>query len=289
MPVTIKLRNMPDYSKLYYHISNNSLSNEEILLDLSEHGFVEPMQIIILVQFIIYHIKNNSIRILLPSQPRVNEYLNDIGIIKFCATNYNDSNDYGPITSRTAMKIKRITTANMNDYITQTQNYFGEQCPGKDLLLLNILISELINNVYDHSKSPIDAYVFCQLFPYFKQIKLVVADLGMGIPNSVNNYLRKIGEKEKNNREAIEWAFSENRSTKSQPHNIGKGLYLFHEFVRNNQSTANVYTNSTRYSITPGKETFGTNPIGHFKGTLFEILIKVVNLPVDNKENVDLW
>jgi sensor histidine kinase regulating citrate/malate metabolism len=114
--------------------------------------------------------------------------------------------------------------------------------------MLNNSIAELINNVYDHAKSPIDAYVFCQFFPKDRSIKIVVGDLGIGIPNSVNNYLKSIADKTISNKASLKWAIEERKSTKSMPHNKGLGLYNLHSFIKSSQSSLRILSNDVAFN-----------------------------------------
>jgi anti-sigma regulatory factor (Ser/Thr protein kinase) len=85
-----------------------------------------------------------------------------------------------------AMPIRRVEKESMFEYIMETEKYFKSICGHKDLAMLNLCMSELINNVYDHSFSSIGAYVFCQYYPESHEIKMAVSDYGIGIPKSVN-------------------------------------------------------------------------------------------------------
>ena len=53
----------------------------------------------------------------------------------------------GKQSIKTAIPIKRIDTSTMNSYILDAQKFFTGFCNGKDISVLNICISEIINNV----------------------------------------------------------------------------------------------------------------------------------------------
>lgn len=289
--ITIKLSKINDYHLLYECMAEEQNAGQEIMLDLSSHKFINPYQVIILVLFVIRQInKGCTIRIIQPSHVAVEKYLSDIGLFEFCQTNQNSSNTVQQIVSSTAMPIKRITTESMNEYIEMTVAYFRHLCDDKDLTMLNIAIAELINNVYDHAQSLIDAYVFCQFFPDTHTIKLVVGDLGIGIPYAVNSFLKKESLPELTAAETIEWALKENQSTFSQPHNKGKGFNNLLTFIDTNQGILNIFTNEVHYNFS-GEGSVKANPIHNFNGTIVEIEIKVNNLPFleESEKLEEIW
>ncbi len=189
MPI-ITLSSRSDFSKVFQLINTGVAVNDEIVYDLRNFSFFEPIDILLFTMSVIFfHNKNVSQKYYPPSNQIVFSYLTHIGLFEFCKTNYQESKTIETIASHSAMPLRRITTSTMDNYIFLAQSYFSNHCPGKDLSFLNLTISELINNVYDHSQSPIDAYVFCQLYPRLNTVKVVIGDLGIGIPVAVNKFL----------------------------------------------------------------------------------------------------
>jgi hypothetical protein len=270
--INLKISRIYDLSLLYVHLKTSNLINQAITIDISAVSFLEPFHIITLVLFIIRFVSQGcNIKIILPTNPAVSSYLHDISFIDFCNLNYTQPTTIQQIARRTAMPIRRISPSTMVDYINRAKGYFSYLMPDKDLELFNIAISELINNVSEHSNSPIEAYVFSQLYPNKNLLKIVVADLGIGIPGSVNNYMNRKGYPIMTDQQALSWAVKENTSVKSNPRNRGNGLYNLMAFSDNGQSTLRIYSNDAFFTANNKAYTCESNPIAHFMGTIVEL------------------
>ena len=284
----IKLRSSVDYHKLYEAIPSPSVLSEPITIDLKEHGFFNPRDIVMITLFIISNCSNEHVVMIQPPLDKsVGGYLEDIGLVEFCTKNLTQSVTIEAIQKVTAMPIRRLTSDNMTEYIDYAADYFKEMSDNRDLTMFNLSLAETINNVKDHAQSPIDAYAFCQYFPAKKQIKVVVGDLGIGIPNSVNNYLKKNNNPVISEIESMKWALTENRSIKSQPQNQGKGLNNLLTFVKANKSSLTLYSNNAMFFATADVEIFKKNEYSSFSGTLIEVVINIDNLPEASFEEVD--
>jgi hypothetical protein len=287
----LNINTQSDLSLLYEHIREKDLFNSEIRLDFSNYSFFKPLDIIIIVVFIIYH-KNNGCTIIFkhPKDKSAEKYLKDINLVEFCRSNIQEPETIFSIPRLTALPIKRITIATMNQYITLAQQYFSSMLLNKDLTLLHLSISELINNVSDHSQSSIDAYVFAQYYPRLKELKIVVADLGIGIPNSVNNFRISENQKPLDSLNALKWALQPNTTVKSHPKNAGKGLYNLLNFAHSSQCIIKIYTENALFLSDSGDFKYLKNHLDHFIGTIVEVILMEKNLPLlDETFDIDLW
>ncbi|MCH2231780.1 MAG: hypothetical protein MK105_15710 [Crocinitomicaceae bacterium] len=279
---------------LIYSVMSQELKNESIDLDLSNIKFLKTNEIILLVMFMIHLTSNgNIIRVTGPKDQKARGYIHDIMLIDFCNSNWVESTTLNAISSQTAMPIRRLTEDKMPEYINFSEQYFESICEGKDLTMLNLSMAELLNNVYNHSKSKIDAYAFCQFFPGKQQIHVVVGDYGIGIPSSVNKYLI---EQEKSISHALSdvdslaWAVELNNSAKSIPNNQGKGLFNVLNFVKSNKGKVFIYTNGAFLMSdvdTNFESVVEQNYISNFQGTIVVLVIDVNNLEEIDRELVD--
>jgi anti-sigma regulatory factor (Ser/Thr protein kinase) len=236
------------------------------------------MDVLIIVQFAIWLEKNGG-RFTLGVEPNLREYVESIGLLEFCNSNVNSPTTVEEISSSTAMPIKRVNLETMYSYILATEEYLKSRCPGKDLQMLQVCLSELINNVYDHSQSSIDAYVFCEFYPSSNSIILVVSDLGIGVPSAVNSYRKENGQEPLSSEECLKWAIKENSTTQSIPQNRGKGLDTLDSFIKSNHSQWQVLTGDVSMLSAPEEVTFEKNPISGFVGTIVQLFVYVSNLP----------
>jgi len=282
----IEVRRVNDYGKLFDAIANYSKYDSELVIDLSGHSFIKPIGILAIVQTIIFfRQKNLCTKIIKPNNSGVANYINQIGLMEFCEKNYESSTTLNAITSQTAMPLRRIDRNNMNAYIESAKNYFMRFCPGKDLTMLDVSISELINNSYDHSESEIDAYIFCQYYPKTNQIIVSVSDLGIGIPGSVNRFLRKNNKSELPDTECILWALELNKSVQSKTYNKGLGLDNLLSFTKSTNAYLRIISNHAFYY--DGQYRF--HSIKNFKGTMVEVQIKINELDDIENSYFDLW
>lgn len=281
--MVLLIGSVSDYFKLY-SILEKEISETNIELNI-ERSFLEPLDVLIITQFIIRQ-KQRGCNIIVSSYYKnLLDYLKAISIVDFCNTNIDTARTIEAIPSYTAMPIRRVEKETMGEYIKSTQNYFKSFCEGKDSSMLDLCLSELINNVYDHSHSPIGAYVFCQYYPKSKEIRMAVSDLGIGIPMSVNNYNRENDRPTISSKECVSWALELNKTTQSIPQNAGKGLDNVKSFMRANSCVWRLFTNDVLLNGYPSGLRYEENPISFFKGTLAQLNIKIEQLP--NREVIE--
>lgn len=93
------------------------------------------------------------------------------------------------------------------------------------------------------------------------------------------------------NGDAIKWAIDKNTSTKSHPHNKGKGFDNLIEFIKSNRSIMYIYSNSAIFMVSKGegRQFFFDNNIKNFKGTAIQMEIYVDNLPDNDNLIEDFW
>lgn len=263
------------FSKLY-RIIDEDVHDKEIVIDL-DLRFLEPMDVLILTKFTIFQ-AHRGCTISIHAFEGIESYLKAIGLIAFIEKNVERSTTIEGIPSLTAMPICRVERETMVNYIDATQRFMHRICADKDLDMLDLCLAELINNVYDHSQSPIDAYVFCQYYEDRNLIRLAVSDLGIGIPAAVNTFMQREARDELSNIESVRWAIRENMTTRSIPQNRGKGLDVVNSFAKANSSSWAIYSNDVWMQGYPSGNRYHPNPIGHFKGTIVCLDIKVDNL-----------
>ncbi|HEX4887404.1 MAG TPA: hypothetical protein VFV37_05085 [Luteibaculaceae bacterium] len=284
MPFNITINYRNDFFGLF-NLILKGISGESITLHIGK-GFLDPGEVILLTSCII-RLKGNINVVTIGSirNPAVEHYLRGISLIDFCDRNFQFPDTLESIPSYTAMPIRRVERETMNTYINSTQQYLEGLCPDKDLSMLNLGLSELINNVYDHAHSPIGAYVFCQYFPRLEEIGFCVGDLGVGIPEAVNTYMAAKSLPIMSQTDCLKWAVKENNTIGSFPYNAGKGLDNLSSFIHSTDSSWKLSTSGVVMNGFPSGKRYAANSIHNFVGTLVEVRIKVANLAT--KEEVD--
>lgn len=105
------------------------------------------------------------------------------------------------------------------------------------LYSLKVCVSELFNNIRDHTRYDIGS-IFVQHFPRENRVVVSVSDFGIGIPENVRKNLPALSDAE-----AIVQAVQEGFTTKSTPANRGAGLdYLARVVVLTNGGTLTVHS-----------------------------------------------
>ena len=276
----IQINHIEDYSAIFEICRDKDVSFKNIELDFRKTKFICPHDILLTVQTAIYIHKFNpsaKISLITEAESKTKKYIDDVGVIDFCNKNHIQSQTIEFIKSQTAMPIRRIDQAHIEEYTLRTLHYLSQFCHKKDLTILSVGIKEAINNVHDHSQSEIGAYIFCQYFPKTNEINVCVSDMGIGIPANVKKYL---SDDDYSDKECIKWAIGQNNTTKSTPQNAGRGLTNIVDFVRANKGFLQVISGDGKYVLRDEKEIFTKNTIDNFIGTLIEF-----NIIVDNLEN----
>ncbi len=284
--VEITISHQRDYFKIYDLILKKKKLNVTLVLRKS---FLEPIDVLILTGFFIHQLALDNRTKLIAINNATEDYIQAIGLVDFCKGNYTGTNTIGTISKYTAMPIERLARERMPEYISATQQYFQNFFLGKDLGMLNVVLAELLNNAYDHAHSDLGAYVFCQYYPNIGAIKISVADFGIGIPHSVNNYRLTKKEKELSQIDSVKWAVKENMTTKSIPQNMGKGLDLLNTFMKSSGNRWQLYSDDVLLRGGSPSNRYEENPIAHFKGTIAQISIQVESLQDKAEENDFDW
>lgn len=154
-------------------------------------------------------------------------------IKKMLSNQYTKDKTYSPIehvVSRNGLEKISSHLANI-----MLQNFITlQELDKKDLRnYLQYLFLELMNNVSDHSESPIGGYVMAQYFSTMKKIQFVVADRGIGFLENIKLKFTDVTDE----LEAIKKALLKGvTSTKPKMYgherNAGYGLYAMFEILR---------------------------------------------------------
>jgi anti-sigma regulatory factor (Ser/Thr protein kinase)/anti-anti-sigma regulatory factor len=153
------------------------------------------------------------------------------------------------------------------------------------LYALKVCISELFNNIQDHTRYDIGS-IYVQHFPREHSITISVSDFGLGIPAKVREKIPDIHDGD-----AIVQAVQDGFTTKSKPANKGAGLdYLLNVVVLQNKGNVTVYSG---HSIVEFENANGvvhptvSDNVGFSPGTTIDIEIRtdtIEELPEEREE-----
>nr|NQU89648.1 hypothetical protein [Bacteroidota bacterium] len=156
-----------------------------ITLDFSLSRFLKPYHIAPLA-CLIHEYQINGFKIKISkTNPRIEAYLESFGFDRFCKSTL-DTEPEDPKDQKT-FPLWLIRDEGKEFYTIKVKEYFeNNHFYGHDLFVLGNSLGELLNNIFDHSKSKIPGYTFTQYNTRTSSITTCVCDFGVGIPNSVN-------------------------------------------------------------------------------------------------------
>jgi len=137
--------------------------------------------------------------------------------------------------------------------------------------ILSITLSEIFNNVIDHSQSPIGYYVNAQAYRREKCLMLSVVDTGIGFHATLARRYKFLA----NNEAAIAHAIQYGVSSRSKHGNAGAGLDILADAMKNHAGHLEIVSKDGLWRQQPdGSRSGGTLPFS-FPGTC-------INVQLDN-------
>jgi anti-sigma regulatory factor (Ser/Thr protein kinase) len=174
-------------------------------------------------------------------------------------------------------------------YLQLTNQYLKRIDSSKDWTGFEMVLKELLNNVYDHASDPgkEPAYVFAQYSNSREKLSLVISDIGIGLANKINLHRENANEAALSTEDAVKKAFESGYSTKSVPTNRGLGLDNVASLVQSTKSVLHCYTGDLHMVVNkdgfcPQKTTF--EPMG----TLFHMELNTKLLPSEGESDDEL-
>ncbi len=216
-------------------------------IDLTNMNFIAPYHVVSLACLIEeYHMNGVIIKFNQGNNPAT-DYLDQLGFFDYWKKGF-DRKKYHPDKVRTSFCLWQLDIEMFNAYVFQAKDYFNRHFfSDKDLQPLNDSLTELFNNVVDHSESPVRGYVFTQYFPKRNQIIISVCDFGNGIPKTINRFLERTKGKGVSNIAALLMGFKKGFSTESTPSNRGLGLDNIASIVKTMKSELLIISNDVYF------------------------------------------
>lgn len=198
-------------------------------INLSQVQFLRPFGLNLL-SGMIYDllIKGQEVSLTPPGNQRVEQYLTDQGFYKEFRIGVAGRLCASPRS--TSVGLHRLDELDY-DYLLSVVHWLKGNSPIplesiQDMVMLTM--PEVINNVFDHSRSPFGCYVCAEAYPPEQRLMLSVIDFGVGFFNSLSPRYRQIST----NADAIALAVKPGVSSKPNPRNAGSGLDVLSGWVR---------------------------------------------------------
>ncbi len=223
---------------------NQVIKPERLIIDFSRVHFIYPYDLVSTSCLIEeYYINGVEIIINEKCNPGVRSYLNNIQFFRYWTLGF-DRTRYTKTIINTVLCLWKIDFEMIYPYAQYATSYFQHHFPDLEISPLNIAITEIFNNINDHSKSPVSGYVTTQYYPNKKELVLSVCDFGISIPTSLNNYLDKQGLPLLSSHEALYHSLQFGVSSKSSPRNKGLGLNSISEIAKSLDTRLLIFSNN---------------------------------------------
>jgi Histidine kinase-, DNA gyrase B-, and HSP90-like ATPase len=262
-------------------INTNRWQNDisELVIDFSQCSFIEPFHVVQMACLIEeYHVKNVAITFIESETLALNEYLTNIQFFNYWQEGFNRSN-YHQSSRMTNLCVWKLQRNMLTPYVTFAQRYFEnnflseKDAQSIDFQPLYITLSELFNNIIDHSASPVSGFTTCQFYPQNHRLKIAVCDFGIGIPTLINRFLIEQGQQNISSISALKKAFENSFSTKSSPRNKGFGLNTLKTIIKNSNGMLRIISNDVMMLMNSNTDEQIFTIKHNFQGTLFEIIL----------------
>jgi len=217
------------YERVIKDYRKSLATGQDVLFDCGELCFIRPLGVNILALLIRSLSRHASRRIFFtdPNNDSCKNYLKDQGFYEEFRI---QNNLIKTVPRTTSLGLRRIESFEPL-YLEQIARWLNRNLLLPDQVIkdaVKITLSEIINNVIDHSRSSIGCYIRAQAYPNEKQLIFSVADLGV-------RFLKTLGSVRKdlsNNKDAIELAVQSGVSSKSRGGNAGAGLSILRDFLK---------------------------------------------------------
>lgn len=148
---------------------------------------------------------------------------------------YNNIKTYSPIEHIHSRGENIETTAeHIANVMLKNYTHLSEN-DRKDLYdYMFYLFTEMMNNVVDHSLSPIGGYTMAQYYPTNQKIQFSIADKGIGFLENVK-FKQNVNDEVEAIEKALEKGFTANKANQlygSAYRNAGYGLYVMSEIIK---------------------------------------------------------
>lgn len=276
--------NLKDSFKQYRKVLDNKF--ERIVFDLSKCQFIRPTGIVAIVSMVQFlkHInreKNINQKLILrhPYGESLKHYLNRINFYELVGIETEEiirrdsSGRFFEVTNINSHTEVRDISENLAQIFMQQTNS-SEDLSGN----INSSLSEILDNIFHHSRSPIDGVVCAQTFSRKREAEFAICDTGIGIKESLSHnpeYSNLTSDEDaigKALQKEVTGTIGENEVGLN---NTGEGLYYIKEAIISNLGDFHIYSKEGKVAIEQGNIEYSQVPL--WPGTLISITIDLDN------------
>ncbi|MGJ0841589.1 hypothetical protein [Clostridium tertium] len=271
---TIDIRiNVKDFTTVEEIISEfnkvddlNKIYNIEIVL----YKFVLP-EILALIVAMYKNKKYEGFNFDIKLSGELNTYAERLDFYKHLEVDVEKCNRYS--AEGRFVEITKFSSDNNINLVNSIMSIFEENLDiDRDVLsCMNYCLFEIVDNVQNHAKSPIDGYLVAQRYKNRGELRVSFIDCGIGIHKSLTE-----GKNEEYNNLTEEEALTECLKREvTNGNGMGNGLYHTSRFIESNRGILTIYSGKNKIIVSDSENEIKKIP--YFKGTIVSLLIDLDN------------
>jgi len=158
-------------------------SEMPVTLNAERVIWISPCGIILLSDFAVKRLSSNKVvNIKMPLHKDTELYIKSSGLLRITrSTNLKDAMDAKKVQLRLLHKMEPMVPESLSEFVTHQANNVNDD----EKYLLRMWITELLTNANDHAKSKLGFWVCGRYDPGDHNIRICVADSGIGIKQSL--------------------------------------------------------------------------------------------------------
>lgn len=264
------ITSLDKFAKIIAYLKENN--NKNVLIDLTNYNYINPSYAVIIaaIPYIAEETGNSSVIRYLSNDKNCNKFLNDSGILKHYSearkSNILDINKSANfLIVRNIDDCEDVALSIIDKFPVRLENEIKNELISK--------IYEVFSNSFTHSK--VNKVFCCGYYNQQKSLIFSIYNIGIGIPESVNNYLRDCNMEQLGEADALKWAWQQGNSSLNGKIDYprGAGFQILESFAKENQGDILVGSNGSYCQVSQKKKVFSNleNPI---LGTFFSMQIR---------------
>lgn len=257
---------------------------DEIVLDFNTVDYLHTDDIVVL-GCLIDMIFNKKIKItFINGTKRLKNHLKKIKFKKYWTDDFN-RDKFTLVGTKNILCLWHISEEMISTYSEHAKQYFEKNFfNNKDLLPLSTNLSELFNNIFDHSKSEVNGYIIMQYYPKNNRLSFSICDFGIGIADRLNKYYTENNKPVKEDSEVLKESLITGVSSFTTARNRGFGLSNVLNFTESFEGILTIISNNGCLIKEFDKEYRLLETDYNFKGTLIKAEVNTLTFEEKDEE-----
>jgi len=259
----------------------NALESESVVvLNAEKVVWISPCGTILLADFAMRRLQNNKrVKIKMPKHIDTAKYIENSGLLKITtSTNINDAIDKNNIQLRLLHRMEPMVSEDLSDFIAGQANNVNDD----EKYLLRMWITELLTNANDHAKSDFGFWVCGRYNPSDHNIRICVADSGIGVKQSLVNAGKL--SKSIDDAKAIEKALEEGMTSRTGKTG-GLGLKHISSYVKSHGGSLTIFSGKGKAYL--ARKTKRIKKHERYQGTIVSVMFNTKTISDDERITLD--